>query len=197
MYAVSRRRLRWSHAVVREAWYSRLSRDERTAWHRRLAAMLESGETRPGERAGPPSAGCGRGRAEPSFRGGCLCDRSRRSRAALGFRQRGPLVSPDAADAGTTTPRGRRFTSRSVGSPTRMVRSARRWSMPRSRRITRSGLVAPTSSLRLRLLSKASAAWPWSLFWPSASALDQPSARRSRRDTRESLPNRRGCWPMR
>ena len=36
------RRLRWSHAVVREAWYSQLSRDERTAWHRRLAAMLES-----------------------------------------------------------------------------------------------------------------------------------------------------------
>ena len=38
----SRRRLRWSHSVVREVWYSRLSRDERTAWHRRLAETLES-----------------------------------------------------------------------------------------------------------------------------------------------------------
>jgi hypothetical protein len=36
----SRRQLGWSHAVVREAWYSRLPRDERIAWHGRLAARL-------------------------------------------------------------------------------------------------------------------------------------------------------------
>ena len=38
----SGRRLRWSHAVVREAWYSRLPGAERTAWHRRLAETLEA-----------------------------------------------------------------------------------------------------------------------------------------------------------
>ena len=37
----------------------------------------------------------------------------------------------------------------------------------------------------------------WSLFWPSASALDQPWVRSTRRDMRESSPNRRACWPTR
>ena len=47
-----RRRLRWSHGVVREAWYSRLSHHERTAWHRRLAETLESrGSAQEGELA--------------------------------------------------------------------------------------------------------------------------------------------------
>ena len=64
----SRRQLGWSHAVVREAWYSRLPRDERIAWHGRSGRDARASGKRPGERGGPASAGCCRGRLEPSFR---------------------------------------------------------------------------------------------------------------------------------
>ena len=37
----SARRFRWSHAVVRDAWYDQLSRDVRLRWHRRIADELE------------------------------------------------------------------------------------------------------------------------------------------------------------
>lgn len=37
----SARRFRWSHAVVRDAWYDRLPRDDRLRWHRRIADELE------------------------------------------------------------------------------------------------------------------------------------------------------------
>ncbi len=34
-------RFRWSHAVVRDAWYERLPRDDRLRWHRRIADELQ------------------------------------------------------------------------------------------------------------------------------------------------------------
>ena len=37
----SAHRFRWSHAVVRDAWYDRLPRDDRLRWHRRIADELQ------------------------------------------------------------------------------------------------------------------------------------------------------------
>lgn len=39
-------RLRWSHALVREAWYEQLPREVRIGWHRRLAERLQRSGTR-------------------------------------------------------------------------------------------------------------------------------------------------------
>jgi DNA-binding CsgD family transcriptional regulator len=39
-------RLRWSHTLVREAWYEQLTREVRIEWHRRLAERLQRSGTR-------------------------------------------------------------------------------------------------------------------------------------------------------
>ena len=64
-------RFRWSHAVVRDAWYERLPRDDRLRWHRRIADELHAVEWRHVFEE-PAPAPVGRGRTEPVCRGAGL-----------------------------------------------------------------------------------------------------------------------------